>query len=177
MSQYIFTPNTLIESAKINSNFANIGNSNLSTTAGDIGGAWLDFTPSLTNISIGTGGSARNYAQYTQIGKTVHVQGEIILGTSSASVTGIITLGLPVTAATLTATGGINLPIGQVRFQDVSASVGNIGYVDISSTTTCRILTSNVASTYPIATTTSSSVPMTWAAGDLFVYSYTYEAA
>ena len=69
---FVFTPNTLIESSKINANFAEpIDNSRLSTTAGDIGGAWAATTCTLT-VSGGTAPTySTNSIRTTVIGKTI----------------------------------------------------------------------------------------------------------
>lgn len=79
----IFTPNTVIKSADINTNFAGLAdgseinagaitNAKFNTAQGEFGGTWLDWTPTFT----ATGGTAPTYTQrtgrYMQIGKTVY---------------------------------------------------------------------------------------------------------
>lgn len=153
-----------------------INNASLDTTAGGIGGAWTSTTPSLTNIAIGTGGSAANVQYYTQIGKTVHVRGHIILGSSGQSVSGTITIALPITASSNIYTN-TSFPIGACRIQDAPSGAGHFGYVDMSSTTTMRILVTKADATYTTVAATSSTVPFTWGDGDFILYYATYEAA
>jgi hypothetical protein len=57
-------------------------------------GAWTGYTPTFTNITLGSSTSAFTYVQ---IGKTVHVRGRLSFGAGS-SVTGAVSISLPVTA-------------------------------------------------------------------------------
>lgn len=57
-------------------------NSKLSTTAGELGGAWLPWTPTL----VGWSGTPTFTAKYKRIGKTVHIAFSI-LGTSNNATT------------------------------------------------------------------------------------------
>ena len=68
-----------------------VGNSSLNTTAGDLGGAWVDYTPTCTGWS---GTPTTTGTCYTQIGKTVYYR-FIVSGTSNAN---NFQLSLPVTA-------------------------------------------------------------------------------
>ena len=66
-------------------------------TSGDLntaGGSWTTFTPTWTNFTLGNGTVDR--AAYEQIGRSVDVYVRVTLG-STSSVTGAITLTLPVT--------------------------------------------------------------------------------
>lgn len=139
-------------------------------------GAWTETTPTWTNLVVGTGGSAKNILNWTQIGKTVHFYGEVILGTTGASVSGIPTITLPVTASAGIVGTAVGMPIGTARITDTGTG-GFVAYVDISSTTTARILAIGVGATYATVAATSSTVPMTWANTDIIVYNGTYEAA
>jgi hypothetical protein len=61
----------------------------------DVSGAWITWSPTLTNVTVGNG--VTNYAKYKQIGKVVHFRLKFTLGTTS-SIGGTITISLPVTA-------------------------------------------------------------------------------
>lgn len=61
--------------------------------ANDSSFAWQQYTPALTGLTgLGTGGS--NVGRWTQLGKTVHAQGKIILG-SGLAWSGALTFALP----------------------------------------------------------------------------------
>jgi len=129
-------------------------------------GAWTSFSPSITNLTVGAGGTLTGY--YMQIGKLVYFRVYFKYGAGS-SVSGGMVLTLPVTAATY----GEKTPIGNARFFDNSTAdifwghIGNTGalYVD------------NAAGTYLTYAALSSTVPMTWATDDYFTIQGSYEAA
>jgi hypothetical protein len=130
-------------------------------------GAWKSYTPTFTNFSIGNGTITR--AVYTQIGKTVHLDVVVTLGSTSA-VSGRIGLSLPITSA-YTFTNPTTLC-------DLSAGAANAnGVANQASTTQIELYALNSAGTYIVRASTSSTVPGTWAAGSSFALKYTYEAA
>lgn len=138
------------------------------------GWSWTANTPTLTNIAIGTGGGALNSARFIQMGKTVFMHGKIVLGSAGASVSGAITIALPVTSVAVPI--GIG-PIGQATL--VQSGVTQFtAVVYWTSTTTAVLVPINAASTYATtATSTSSTVPWSWTAGDGLEYDLHYEAA
>lgn len=86
---------------------ASVKNSDLSTTAGEVGGDWLAWTPALTasvsNPTLGSGSAATGH--YTRIGKTILARGSIQFGTSgTAAGSGTYYVSLPVTADDAAAT-------------------------------------------------------------------------
>ena len=83
--------NGSVTGAKISSGATGVGNANLLTTAGDIGGAWLATTASATGFASKTLDSFR----YTKIGNTV-IGYVAISGASNAT---SLTFTLPVAAA------------------------------------------------------------------------------
>lgn len=137
-----------------------------------IPGTWIDFTPSLSNWTIGTGGSAGTTAKYIQIGKTVFVRIKSTLGTSGFSVTGEPTFNLPVTAASNYA----NLDSVGIMWM-LAGGAGFSGYFRFTSTTACKIVPMVASGTYVSDGTVSSTTPGTWAAGGLFTGTFIYEAA
>ena len=134
--------------------------------------AWQNFTPSLTNWSIGTGGNAATTAKYIQIGKTVFVKLKSILGTSGQSVSGVPTFNLPVTASA-----------NHVQFDQLgtvwmnAGGTGVTGYIRLETTATAKMFVLTANATYVGDGTISSTVPGTWAAGEFFTTQFFYEAA
>lgn len=128
-------------------------------------GEWTSWTPTYNNISGGT----VEFAEYTQIGKTVHFK----INRTVTSVSGDVTITLPVTApaATNTAT-----PIGTVLFTDNGAAVYT-GVVTQESTSTMKLRAIAAGGTYASTANVSSSVPFSWGSGDLISLHGTYEAA
>jgi hypothetical protein len=122
--------------------------------------AWTAATPTLTNVTLGTGGT--NFQRYKVNGKTCHVSGKVVLGTSG-DVTGTLLIGLP--------------------FTSKSASVDYVGSAKIvdSGTTniaaTADIPAGNSAVQFTAAGTVGATVPMDWTVSDSITYAITYEIA
>lgn len=100
----------------------------LSTTAGEIGGSWTAWTPTLANFTIGNGTQSWSYKQQ---GKVVNFKGVITLGTTSSIGTGP-TFTLPVTSV---ATLGALHNIGDFVYDNNGGSGFN-GFIGHASTTT-----------------------------------------
>jgi hypothetical protein len=124
--------------------------------------AWTSYTPTTTNITIGNGTWA---SSYIQIGKTVHLKVRFTLGSTSA-ITGAATFSLPVTATGF-GYGTANLNAGSNYF----------GVSVISGTANVVANAINAAGTYAVGSSTSATVPATWATGHIISLSITYEAA
>lgn len=140
-------------------------------------GAWTSVTPTLTNAAIGTGGGAAATLKYMKIGRLVICRLFIKLGTSGASVSGLIEFALPVTAATYSGVAGA-MPMGNAASLDSSDS--NKVYpcsLAFISTTLGGILARLASGTYSVDTSTSSTVPFTWASGDEIHATFIYESA
>jgi hypothetical protein len=131
-------------------------------------GAWDSWTPTLSGITIGNGTVV---AKYIQIGKTVIAAFTFTFGSSSTMGTGIVSL--PVTAsANYTVTKN---DLGSAVMDD--AGTNYIGIVRLETTTTVRPIVGVANATYLSGAGLSSSVPMTWATGDILTWTITYEAA
>ena len=129
--------------------------------------AWTSFTPTLTGVTIGGGTLA---GSYVQIGKTIHFRASLTLSTTT--ITGAVSFSLPVTAA-----AAVNsTPVGLSRMIDANGSQ-YIGAIVATSTTTVQVRALNAASTYLLENPLSSTVPFTWADGDVISIEGTYEAA
>jgi hypothetical protein len=129
------------------------------------GAAWIAYTPTLSNITLGSGGTSAFY--YQVVGKQVNVRGKITLGTTGA-LTGIATFTLPVNSILAdqffgTATledKGVQFYQGQVR---VGTNTGGVHAV-------------NTAGTYGVLPATSATVPFTWGATDVIWVNFSYES-
>jgi hypothetical protein len=133
--------------------------------------AWTSYTPTLTNITLGTGGTSDFH--YAKLGKTVIVRGIITFGTGGGTgFTGSNTVTLPVTA---NADYGVGVPLGGCVFTNNSTYY--TGTVLSISTTGMRLLATNTAGTLAVISETSSTSPLTWASGHKALLNITYEAA
>lgn len=166
--------NLAITAAKIG---AVLTNSNLSTTTGDLGGAWSTYTPTFANTTLGNGTVT---GKYIKIGRFVHFYASFKLGTTSA-VSSNPTITLPVTAsATAFDAGSGDVRIGQTSFEDNGvASYDGVTTIVATSTsaTTAKIIPLGTASTYLGPVGVSSTVPFTWGNLDTMRVSGSYEAA
>jgi hypothetical protein len=129
--------------------------------------AWQSYTPTFTNFTLGNGTIAR--AKYVKLGKNVLVEISVILGTTS-SVTGRITMSLPVTGAF--AVARTNDPCSLF-----AGAVSGVGSVAMSTTTQVELFALNSAGTYLSNVSTSATVPGTWANTNYFSFRTMYEAA
>jgi len=140
----------------------------LSSLNTGVAGAWISFTPTFTNFTIGNGTVAAAYKQY---GKLVVVRGSVTLGSTSSMGTGI-TISHPVTGRT--AMGGLSPGFATIVDTGTTTFSALTAY---NSTTVCTLYINNVASTYPTLASTTATVPMTWTTNDQFIWLYYYEAA
>jgi hypothetical protein len=135
--------------------------------------AWGSWTPTFTNFTTGNG--TLNYAKYIQLGKTVHFRLKMTLGSTSA-VTGGITFSLPVNVhSDLTAAQDTLLCWGYAR--NTTLPVTYDLQAAWASSSSIILVAMNIGTTYLTNTTTSSTVPFTWATGHFFTVAGTYEAA
>jgi hypothetical protein len=139
--------------------------------------AWQTWTPTLTNITLGTGSTVTG--AYSQVGKKVTARLVVVLGTGGA-LTGTAAFTLPVTAQ---ATYGTNVSkIGEALYEDVGVaavfgSVYATNASNVASTTSARMGVYNAAGTYLGDTGTSATIPFTFGAGDKLSCFIIYEAA
>lgn len=131
-------------------------------TDDDIGG----WTPTWTNLAVGTGGSAANVGEYGVVGGVMRLRARATLGTGGgAGVSGVITLDIPtgwkvdLKAIGRSVLGPCLVQAAGTRYQ---------GFVDNNglASGSVRVVMPNVASTYPTLTDTSATVPATFTAGD-----------
>jgi len=149
---------------------ASITNAKLNTAAGELGGAWQDWTPTYTSFSLDNGTVV---AKYVQQGKTVHFSITITLG-SGSTVSSNMRISLPVTA-----NDNINssTPIALGRMLDSSASTSVMATLEWESTTTMQVVALTADAAYIGVAGTHADIPFTWATNDTMQFTGTYEAA
>lgn len=119
------------------------------------------WSPTKTNITLGTGGTET--AKYTQSGKNVIFELQLILGSSGFAIGSSPHFTLPVTPMAVPK----NTPIGICRFLDASAGVAYQGVIQlITSSLVCRLFAIDSSSTYLTNSNITATVPFTWAASD-----------
>jgi hypothetical protein len=131
--------------------------------------AWSTYVPvwGATGTAPALGNGSLN-GRYMKVGRTVHFEATMIMGSTSTYGTGSWTMTLPVATATKSTTGNAVL-----RFYDSSAGANYVGVGQIGSADTAARFFAQSGSTANIAT----GVPFVWAASDEFRLSGTYEAA
>jgi hypothetical protein len=131
------------------------------------GGGWTTFTPSITGVTVGNGTTT---ARYAQIGKTVFVEFNFTLGSTSA-ITGTPSFALPVSASLLGYTFDGKGTLGDFGtasyLGNVNLQPGNRAYFSATSTSGATGVELNI----------SSTVPFTWTTSDYLSARFTYEAA
>lgn len=130
---------------------------------------WESYTPTLTNITIGTGGTTT--AAYVRIGRTIHVRVRLLFGTGGL-LTGNAEVSLPVPSATAHFAG--SHVIGTCAFSDANGAVYP-GFVE--NIGSFRMWAMDTSSTYGIRAIVAAAVPFTWAVNDVMTINARYEAA
>jgi hypothetical protein len=149
-----------------------VGSGSIAVTTPVPAGAWTAWTPTLTNVTLGAGGSAAG--TYFQAGKYVTGRLLIVLGTAGA-LTGYAQFSLPV--ASVNHPGSANdIWLGGAVLLD-SGVMGYSGMVTWVSTTTAGLLAFDSSATYLTLAATGAAVPFTWGVGDQIDCRFFYEAA
>jgi len=126
-------------------------------------GAWVSYTPTLTNCT-----SPITAAKFARNGRTISFY--VILTLTGAQVSGLIGVSLPVTAAVVA--GG-----SYTTFFEDTGTAFYAGVAHQSTTTRVDLYATNAAGTYTAFAAPSATVPFTWAATDVIRVSGVYEAA
>lgn len=129
----------------------------------------ISFTPSWTNITIGSGTST---GFYTRVGKLIMFRAQFVFGSGSSM--GAATLALPVTAIRAPLASQISVTILD---SGTAAYWGVVDPASLSTTSAGALGAANSASTYVSISFLSSTVPMTWATNDQLNVSGWYMAA
>lgn len=150
---------------------ASITNAKLSTTTGELGGAWQSWTPTWTNFTAGNG---TNASKYLQIGKTVFFRLKFTLGTTSATSASQANFTLPVTMATGAFTDNDIFGYGTALQTGTAAYYLNCRF---SSTTTADLIVPNASGTYLAHAGLVNNVPFAWGSTHIINVTGAYEAA
>ena len=135
------------------------------------GFTYTSYSPSFTNLTVGNGSWA--YAVYAQSGKMVHYIGKFDLG-STSSVSGNITISLPVTASS----NMYGVYVNTIQADDNGVGDYPLLARIISPGSSFDTFAINAAGTYAHSYTgTGATVPITWSNGDQINFSIVYEAA
>ena len=125
-----------------------------------------DWTPSYTNLTLGSG--ATEHARFIESGGLITVHWSVILGTSPT--VGDVRISLPVNAASAQYELGVDV-LGTIRLIDATGE--NLGgHVRIQTASTVRLLGVN---TTGVATVITSTIPFIWAVSDKLNATFAYE--
>lgn len=149
-----------------------IKNSDLSTTQGELGGAWQSWSPSYTGISVGNGTVT---ARYHRTGKKIVAVYTLLFGSTTSVTAGFPTFSLPVPAATTVANHQVGYFWSDYHRPGFNHHYGQ-GTIASGSTGIFGAIT-NVAGTYASESGISGSVPWTWQSNDRIYFFIEYEAA
>lgn len=132
--------------------------------------AWVAWTPTFTNLTLGTGSTTSTF--YSRIGKTIVAQGYVNLGTTP-TVSGQIQLTLPVDHAS----SNRSSVVGQLLLRDFSPGTSYVGNVTLTGSAPAKMSLQalNSAGTYLTASSQSATVPFTWADSDFFSFTIMYQ--
>lgn len=134
----------------------------------DAAGIWQAFTPSWTNVTIGAGGT--NAGRFAQVGQTVTVQVQFVLG-AGGDVTGAINLTPPRTPNTsLILNSNSPLMVGTAGARDAAPSTLEKSIVQLLDTGLLRFTPSNVSGGQ-----WSTASPFDWTVNDQLGATFTYE--
>lgn len=150
-------------------------NSNLSTTAGELGGAWTSWTPTLSGRF--TNGDWTKNCKYLQVGKTVFAKFAITSTDATPMAGGSVDciFTLPVTTVALTNTSNLQT-LGEVNMYDGSSLV-TVAQVLWTSTTTATIRSKDDSATGVTNVPITSTTPWTWNSGDEMAGFFIIESA
>ena len=132
---------------------------------GGSGLTYASYSPSYTSLTVGNGTVISRYAQ---TGKFVHLFFKFTLG-STSSISGSPTISLPVTAA--------NTGSNSTVYFDDAGTAGLMGFTVMTSTTAMTVYYVGAATAYTQFFALSSTLPFTWATGDVISFQISYEAA
>lgn len=137
----------------------------INTAVDGIEAGWVAYTPTLTNLTVGTGTLT---ARYKQVGKTVIVNFRFLLGGTSA--VGLVPqFTLPVTAASSNSVQGFGY--------FVDAGTALVEAKITGNTTAATIQCGFVVGSFVTHGNVSATTPFTWVSGDSMAITLVYEAA
>ena len=130
--------------------------------------AWTAYTPTVTSVTLGTGGT--NLARYSKTGRTITARGKITLGTGGSFTGTDVTIAVPETAEATVETIGQCLGIDSGVWRHMGYCVMAAG----GATFLSRFLP---ATLYGSPVNLAATGPFIWGVGDTLSWQITYEAA
>lgn len=134
------------------------------------GTAWSSWSPSYTNITVGSGSVS---AKYQQFGKTVFYRITIVFGAGMSIASGAL-ISLPVTSVAIPGTADRQV-IGYGTYQD-TGTANYYAVVRWNTTTTMKLMSLDGANSTGY-NTVSNTIPFTWVSTDEIHLHGMYEAA
>jgi len=125
---------------------------------------WADYTPTNTGLTIGNG---TQVARYVKIGKTVFVEYQFTMG-STSSLTGAVTIGLPSTNKNALMAYAFVWDYGGTVLTGSAFGDPNQGSVSVRA---------NLASSTYVSINNDLGAAFTWVTQDQFWFNLTYEEA
>lgn len=139
-----------------------IRNLNLYTVAGDLGGAYAVYTPTVGGV---TAGNATKTGFYTKAGKTVKFRASWTFGSSGSAVAGPVTFTTPQASVAYVHASGEIVGYGEVYDHSTGAIYPLVlVWVDVN---TVGVMIENAAGTYVVLAALSSTAPVTFAVDDI----------
>jgi hypothetical protein len=129
--------------------------------------AWVAYTPTLSNVTLGSGGTSAFY--YQVVGKQVNVRGRIVLGTTG-SLGGIPTFSLPVNSVLTNQFWCNNVNLLDFGLQNYTGAV-------LLTATVGQLQCVSASGPYAGYLTVNATRPFTWGSQDQIDISISYEAA
>lgn len=128
------------------------------------------YTPSWTNLTVGTGGNAANVGSFSMDGNTISYSLYMIFGTTGPVMGTLPRFTTPtsVNASYYQSSIGMAATVGEATLLDAATAEyrGHARVCSSAPTTSFEIISINAAGTYAITGSTESTVPFTWADGD-----------
>ena len=135
-------------------------------------GTYTAFTPTVNNLTVGNGTLT---SAYCQANKLVHYYGKLVFGSTTTFGVGNVSFTFPINPTV----GGLSpfsfTTVGTVSHSDVSAGGSYTGLAQINAGGTAFFPSvQNTAGTYASWSNISSTIPMTWATGDVIFWDTIY---
>jgi hypothetical protein len=137
--------------------------------------AWTSYTPTLTNLTLGTAGTVTGRAM--QAGKFVFVDIVAILGTSGFSVGSNPEFSIPSGLSFGSSYTNNISSVGTALAVDQVANVRYQGYTRVQTSTTVSMGLMSVSGSSVVTAGVTSTAPFTWAAGDELRFHFWFEAS
>jgi hypothetical protein len=163
------TPETFTAGQTLTAASMNVISGNLDA----LGGAWTAYTPTWTNLTVGT--STQDF-KYLNAGKLYVVRFKITLA-SGFSISGAPQFTLP-DSASFNSSYVSTQPVGVAQLFDDGAFSYHASVNPVSGTLSrAQFALHNSSSTYAYFGGLNATTPITWAAGDVWSGTFMFEAA